>query len=61
MSDELQNVDLSLDPLDVGDVGDSGLLQDLDSDLLSSQDVGADLHLTKGALSDSLSDDVMPD
>ena len=61
VADDLQNVDLSHDPRDVGLVLDLVLLEDLDRDLLLGQLVNALAHLAEGAGPERLTHHVVAD
>ena len=57
--DELQDVDLSGHPLNIGHICDPLLLQDLDRNLLIRQSMGAKLDLAKRAFAYGLANEVV--
>ena len=57
----LQDADLAAHALHVRRLHDAALLQDLDGHLLARHDVCANAHLAKGALTQRLAEQVVPD
>jgi hypothetical protein len=54
MPDELEDMNLASDPLHISYIHDAFLLQYLHSNLLTSENVSSQLHLTKGSLANGL-------
>ena len=60
MSDELEDVNLSGNPLNIGNIDDLFLDEDLDGHLFTGEGVSSQLDLPEGALPDRLPQQVIP-
>mmetsp|Transcript_73652 Transcript_73652/g.159358 ORF Transcript_73652/g.159358 Transcript_73652/m.159358 type:complete len:451 (+) Transcript_73652:1224-2576(+) len=61
VSDQLEDVHLSSNPLHICHLDNALLLQHLDRHSFAGQDVGAELHLAKGALANGFAQNVVAD
>mmetsp|Transcript_6914 Transcript_6914/g.21503 ORF Transcript_6914/g.21503 Transcript_6914/m.21503 type:complete len:281 (-) Transcript_6914:196-1038(-) len=61
VSDKLEDVHLTSDALNIGNLHDSILLQDLHGHAFAREDVAAELHLAEGAFPNGFPQHVVPD